>query len=137
MRINFKKGAGEIIGFAISAVILTSFLLIMVGIFSMDQSIKTMDEVAQNVARDIVVCESIDMAEKLCDKNVHEYLKNEHNLTNITTKVEYTKGFPKLWTRGNFITITITADIKTASQVTNIKNAKTTVISMIERGDEG
>ena len=136
-KINFKKGAGEIIAFTVSAVILTSFLLLMIGMFSMDQSIKTMDEVAGTVARDIVVCENLEQAEKKCEKNAKKYLKYEHNLSNIKTDVKFTDGFPKLWTRGNFVTITITADIHTASPVTNIKHAKTSTIAMIERGDEG
>lgn len=151
IKVNKKmRGAGELIGFTIASLLLTMFLILLLGCGELYATLKSLDEGVQDLGRAAVVCTSLEDAQKTVQKQAQKKFSGNHLIQakSIKTNVSYVKvQKPKSsdntnsdfnaqnqasWMKGNFIRIVLTVHVKTTTPVTSgTKGAETTM--MIER----
>ena len=112
-KINWKKGYGEVIGYTIAVLFLIGFFSQIVGIYMYARCGHTLNDAVMNIGRSLVTEESIDDAQAKAKKGLEKY---------------YASGSKKEWTKGNFITVSIVAHIKSNCFITP---KVTTVSSMV------
>ena len=132
---KLQKGSGEFIGFSISMVGLCSFLVFFIGFYLFFQTTLAMENAANLVGRDVVVCESLEEAEELAQDGAETLLSGYQGLENIRAYVDYTPGSDEEWKKGNFITVTIMADMTFSVPMVDSTKTVTNVV-MIERSEE-
>ena len=114
-----KKGIGEFVGFSFSALIITSILIIIIGAVTLHNAQQYMNAVARQLARDIIVCEDLEDAQKTAQRNAEAYVKYKPAIRSVRTEVSYIPGTEEEeWKKGNFVTITLTCRISSISPFT-------------------
>ena len=131
-----KSGAGEFIGFSFSALILTSILIIIIGAVTLQDALQYMNAVNRQLARDIIVCEDLEDAQKTAQSNAEAYMKNKPSIRSVKTEVCYVPGTEEEeWKKGNFVNITLTCRITSISPfTTGVYDSM--VMMMIERTED-
>lgn len=151
IKVNKKiKGAGEFIGFTIASIILTGFLVLLLGCGELYATLKSMDEGVQDLGRAAVVCTSLEDAQKTVQEQAEKMFSGNQLIqkNSIKTNISYvtiqkpkssddtsqlaTQEDQKSWTKGNYICVTLTAQVKTTTPVTSGKKGASTTM-MIER----
>lgn len=134
MKISFKKGAGEFMGFAICIPIVIGLFISTYGVVIFGLSMQTLDDVSSRAARAAVVGTSYDDAQKKAEKAASEYLSGSSNgsVSNVKVKVEPAEAKVQEWKRGNYIKVTVSEYIQTLTPFTSGTRQQTTII-MIER----
>ena len=114
-KIRSGKGAAEILSFAVSCVLLLAVFLSVISLISSEYALETLETTCMGAARKAVVCESKAEAEKTVNRYVREALKDSTAFMSdtVNTYIDYTDGDG--WTKGSFITVTISATTKTLS----------------------
>lgn len=134
MNKKWKQGSGEAIGFGICMTFMTMFLIYLIGFFILTRTTNQMENAANLIARNIVVCDSIEDARVLAQDKAEEYLTDYMSVIStdsIEAKVEYAAGADREWEKGNYITLFLTVDIDSHMPV--MSGLKTvTVMMMIE-----
>lgn len=134
MNKKWKQGSGETIGFGICMTFMTMFLIYLIGFFILTRTTNQMENAANLIARNIVVCDSIEDARVLAQDKAEEYLTDYMSVIStdsIEAKVEYAAGSDREWEKGNYITLFLTVDIDSHMPV--MSSLKTvTVMMMIE-----
>lgn len=134
MNKKWKQGSGEAIGFGICMTFMTMFLIYLIGFFILTRTTNQMENAANLIARNIVVCDSIEDARVLAQDKAEEYLTDYMSVIytdSIEAKVEYAAGSDREWEKGNYITLFLTVDIDSHMPV--MSGLKTvTVMMMIE-----
>ena len=128
----WKKGEGEFVGFAIGLVTMMSVFFIMVGCLMLHRNVQAMEDATQIICRDLVVCESKKEAQKLATEEAKKYFKSYKSISHAVATVTYSANSEAAWKKGNFIVLTIGADIKTIDPFTSGRRS-TSVEMMIER----
>ena len=77
---SLMNGTGTFLEFSIAAVMLTFVLLIIISIFMKRYAIENFDLYTNQIARDIVVCESLNEAQKLAQKEADEFFSRTNNI---------------------------------------------------------
>lgn len=154
---RWQRGASSL-AFAFTSVFLTLLLLLSVGCLILFHSYQIMDETVIRIGRDLVVCESMENAQKLADKEAKEMLDNYFVLSDATAHVTYTfvsasgstgstgttgtagtaatGNSQNGWVRGNFITVSVSAKVHSTTPFTSgYRNSQT--VMMIERNGGG
>lgn len=127
MKINkWEKGNGEVIGFAIMAVAICSIIVIMVSILQMSMGLNAITKAANVVGRAAAVCTSKEDAEQQVQR-VAENAVTYAGLRNLTTSVDYASSDHE-WKSGNFIKVSVSADVKTISPLTPFRQEKSVLI---------
>lgn len=146
---KWRRGASSL-AFAFTSVFLTLLLLLSVGCLILFHSYQIMDETVIQIGRDLVVCQSMEEAQKLADKEAKEMLNDYFVLSDATAHVSYTfvstsdstgstgttgtagGSSQSNWVRGNFITISVSAKVHSTTPFTSgYRNSQT--VMMIER----
>lgn len=134
MNKKWKQGSGETIGFGICMTFMTMFLIYLIGFFILTRTTNQMENAANLIARNIVVCDSIEDVRVLAQDKAEEYLTDYMSVIStdsIEAKVEYAAGSDREWEKGNYITLFLTVDIDSHMPV--MSGLKTvTVMMMIE-----
>lgn len=133
-KISLISGTGTFLEFSITAVMLTFVLLIIISIFMKRYAIENFDLYTNQIARDIVVCESLDEAQKLAQKEADEFFSRTNNIDrdSIIIEVEYTVGSPEEWKKGNYITVDIRGKICSLGMFIS-NDYSSSIIMMIEK----
>lgn len=123
---KWEKGNGEVIGFAIVAVAICSIIVIMVSILQMSMGLNAITKAANVVGRAAAVCTSKEDAEQQVQR-VAENAVTYAGLKNLTTSVDYASSDHE-WKSGNFIKVSVSADVKTISPLTPFRQEKSVLI---------
>lgn len=133
-KIDFKKGGGTFLEFSITAVFLTSILIMIVNIFIRRYAIENFELYTTQISRDIVVCSSLDEAQTKAEKEAENLFKDNSNIdySTLTVEVEYALGSEERWKKGNYIVLTITGDVTGHSDYLPTKYESSNMV-MIEK----
>ena len=114
--INFRQGASFLeIGTTIA--MLLYLLLTVVGIFIKRYTVEQLSLRADQMARKVVVCESIDDAEKTIEDN-KDVFTDLAFVNDIDITVDYVPGGDASWKKGNYININYSADVDSITVLT-------------------
>ena len=122
--------------FSIVSVMLTTILLMIVNIFIKRYAIENFELYSDQIARDIVVCESLDAAKELAKNEAEVFFGRTANieLKSLMVDVDYTMGSDREWKKGNYITLTIAGNINGFNMF--VGNTYTTDTMMMIEKDE-
>lgn len=128
-----KKGTGTFLEYVITSVFLMYFLLLIVGLFMKRYTIEKFDLYTNKIAREIVVCDSLESARQSAQTKMEDYFEEISliNPSEISVSVDYALGSNADWHKGNFITLTIYGKIKSAIMITDT-DYEVSVMVMIE-----
>lgn len=110
-KINWKRGNGEFIGFAIIAVIISVLIIMIAAFIQLSLSTSAISKSLTAVSRAASVCTTLEDA-KLQAQRVAENTLISNNINNVTTDVEFVGGTNK-WESGGYIVVTIKAHVNT------------------------
>ena len=73
------------------------------------------------IARDIVICENLDEAKKTAQEEAEQILGDSKTMPKSTIKVDvgYAPGSDASWEKGNFVIVTISAEVHNLMPVTS------------------
>lgn len=91
MNKKWKQGSGEAIGFGICMTFMTMFLIYLIGFFILTRTTNQMENAANLIARNIVVCDSIEDARVLAQDKAEEYLTDYMSVIS-TDSIEATEN---------------------------------------------
>ena len=123
IRERARRGSGEFIGFSISIIFLLYLFLLVLSFTIYEISSQKIQNVSREVARDGIVCQSLEEA------------RNVVNIKKVRTKVNYSEDVEEKWVKGGLIDVEISATIKTYEPITTKRVHSITTI-MIERTEE-
>lgn len=130
---KFKKGTGTFLEFSITSVMLLWMFLMFVGIFIKRYTIENFDLYTDRISREIVVCDSLEDAESKARSKAYEYFQELSyvDIQNLNISVDYQIGSDQSWHKGSFVTLTISAPIKSAILIDSTRY-EASVMVMIE-----
>lgn len=128
-KINFRKGSASY-ELAFTVVLLFFLLLVIIGIFIKRYTVQNLNLLTDELAREVVICDSKDDAEAFVNDNIH-YFNDMSYVENTEIYIDYLPGGKTDWKKGTFIAISVSADL---DSITTLKNTRyyTRVIKMIE-----
>lgn len=129
----WKRGASELIAFAITSTMLVAFLAYLLGAIISSSASQEMDLAVQQISREVVVCDSMAKADRLAKELAEDKLEGKHNLKNVKAYVNWTNPNISRWEKGVLITITIEAEM-TSNYGFSSGMTRTYVNVMIENG---
>lgn len=112
-KINFRKGGASFLEFMVCGVFLITFLLLIVGLFIKRYTIEDINLAADQLSRDIIVCESYDDAEDLIDDRKQIFLDMSY-VKDIDIQMDYMLGGNAEWKKGNYIQISYSVTLDSA-----------------------
>lgn len=133
-KIKWKKGAGELIGYTVSMVFLCYLLIIIIGFMILNTNYSALENVSSVIARDAVVCTSLEEARTLAQREAETYLEPYDSITHVKAEVEYAAGSNNEWLKGNFITVTISGYIRTCEPFTSGNRYSATTVMIENNG---
>ena len=98
-------------------------------------SSQKIQNVSREVARDAIVCQSLEEARNVVNLEAKTYLWPNKNIKKVRTKVNYSEDLEEKWVKGGLIDVEISATIKTYEPITTKRVHSITTI-MIERTEE-
>ena len=128
-KIDFRKGGASLLELSITTVLLASLLLIIVGLFTKKYTTENVNLLADQMARKIVVCSSLDEAEQYIDDNKDVF--DMDFVEDMEIYIDYVPGGEEVWKKGNFINITFHGKINSISAFTDT-TYNVTITKMIE-----
>jgi len=131
IRERARRGSGEFIGFSISIIFLLYLFLLVLSFTIYEISSQKIQNVSREVARDAIVCQSLEEARNVVNLEAKTYLGPNKN----STKVNYSEDVEEKWVKGGLIDVEISATIKTYEPITTKRVHSITTI-MIERTEE-
>ena len=103
----WKRGAGELIGYAISMIILLYIFVMVISLTVVDLGYKKMDSALQLIGREIVILDDYDNARIYAEEKAEELLKDTDTLRGVTTNITYVSPAETTWDKGVYITLEI------------------------------
>ena len=131
IRERARRGSGEFIGFSISIIFLLYLFLLVLSFTIYEISSQKIQNVSREVARDAIVCQSLEEARNVVNLEAKTYLGPNKNIK----KVNYSEDVEEKWVKGGLIDVEISATIKTYEPITTKRVHSITTI-MIERTEE-
>lgn len=112
-QINFRRGGATYFEFAFCGLFLVMILMIMVGLFIKRYTAENLDLAADQLARDIVTCSTIQEAEDTINQRLPVFMSLSY-VDSIDIDVDYVPGSTMEWKKGSFIKITYFAKVDSA-----------------------
>lgn len=129
-KLNFRQGGATFLEFMVCGLFLVTFLLFIVGLFIKRYTIENINLAADQLARDVVVCESFSDAETVIEDRKPIFLELSY-VTDIDIQMDYMLGGTAEWKKGNYIQISYS--VKLDSTLTLNESSYYTIITkMIE-----
>lgn len=129
------KGSGEFIGWTVAVTGLTSFVILLVGLFFLCRGVSQMENAVDTISRDIVVCDSLSDARTLAQEKAEKQMADFDSVIKAGTvkaEVVYSPGSRQEWKKGNYVTVILSADMD--CRVPVISGVReTSAMVMIER----
>lgn len=110
----WKKGSGTFLEFSIVSLMMTCILIFIVHLFSTNSTIADIDLYSSQIARDVVVCSSMEEARAMAETEAEGFLSSV--VENLVVTVSYYAGSEQEWKKGNYIVVDIEGYIKGYSQ---------------------
>lgn len=110
-KINWKKGNGEFVGFAVISVIISVLIITIAAFIQLSLSVSSISKSATAVSRAASVCTSIEDARDQAQRVAENTLTSD-NISQITTNIDFVGGTNK-WESGGYIVVTVRAHVKT------------------------
>lgn len=133
-KIKWKTGAGELIGYTVSMVFLCYLLIIIIGFMILNTNYSALENVSSVIARDVVVCTSLEDARMLAQSEAERYLQQYDSISEVKAEVDYTAGSDNDWLKGNFVTVTISGYIRTCEPFTSGKRYSVATVMIENNG---
>lgn len=105
-KINWEKGSGEFIGFALISICISSIIILLVAILQYSSCLNDITKALEAAGRAVSVCTSFEDAEEQAQR-VAESAVSDSNISRITARVSYVDGY-NTWESGSFLTVTVT-----------------------------
>ena len=137
-KINWNKGTGEFIGFALTSVILLGIFIIIIGVVLLNNTSEIMDNAVSEIGRQVVTCDSIDDARRDAQMIADDIFQDNKSIVpgTVRVEVEFSLGSDTEWKKGNFITVFLSAElISTTPATSGVKEVS--AMLMIENNDGG
>ena len=112
-KIDFRRGGASFLEFMVCGVFLITLLLLIVGLFIKRYTIENINLAADQLSRDIIVCESYDDAEDLIDDRKQIFLDMSY-VKDIDIQMDYMLGGNAEWKKGNYIQISYSVTLDSA-----------------------
>ena len=125
-------------GFTVAVLFFMTFLIMIIGFYTQYRAIISLDNAVMIISQDIVTCEDLDEAREQALEEAYLILGDTKVIpkNSITVDVNYSLGSEQEWKKGNFITVYLSADIKSFDPFTSgVKN--TSAMVMIENNGGG
>lgn len=104
-KINWEKGSGEFIGFALISVCISSIIILLIAILQYSSSLNDITKALEAAGRAVAVCTSFEDAEKQAQM-VAETAISDTNIIKITTDISPVGGSNE-WKAGSYLTVTV------------------------------
>ena len=132
----FKRGNGELLGFAVCLYPFTLLLLLIISITQIAISKETLSYAAYTSARSAVVAENFDQAYTNANAIVQE-IKNQNGYQSASVEilvngVSARPGDSVAWSKGVFITVKVTFYVDTLLEPLS-DNRSSSIVMMVER----
>lgn len=111
-KVNLETGT-SLLEFSITGLFLTFILLALVNIFMKRYAMENFELYTSQIAREIVVCESLEEAQKMAKDLADIYFPMTTNIDSDSLKiyVDYTIGSPTEWKKGSYIDVCVSGTI--------------------------
>lgn len=123
---KWKKGNGEMIGFAIAGLVICSIFLIMVSFLQLSVGLNSISKALNVVGRSVAVCTSKEDAETQAQR-VAENSITYINVEDPQTSVDYVTAGDE-WQSGVFVRVKVSGMVKTMTPFINRRYEKNVLI---------
>ena len=130
---KLESGAGEIMAFQFSVILMMFIYLTILATAAYDNSMTVLEETSQKIARDIVTSKSFEEAKENATTDLNKI--NAPTIRDMQVLVEYSPGSEQEWKKGNYINVTVIGTIRNNIFYTWDEEEATTLM-MIERSEE-
>lgn len=131
---RWKKGNGEMIGFAVVAVLICSIFIIMVAFLQLSVGLNAIQKALSVTGRSVAICTSMDDATTQAQR-VAESAITYTGIENIQTSVDWVNSGDD-WEGGKFVNVTVSAKVNTLAPFIT-KRYQKKVLICIENGVGG
>lgn len=133
---NMRRGAGEMLSFVITLFLMLYILLLLTGLCITFAVSIQMEHIATEIARDIVVCSSLDEAQEQAQQEARVMERDMMfvKVNSVSADVDYVYASEQEWAKGNYIQLTIHAYVKSTEPMTRGWKSIDNII-MIEHGE--
>lgn len=131
---RWKKGNGEMIGFAVVAVLICSIFIIMVAFLQLSVGLNAIQKALSVTGRSVAICTSMDDATTQAQR-VAESAITYTGIENIQTSVDWVNSGDD-WEGGKFVNVTVSAKVNTLAPFIT-KRYQKKVLICIENGVAG
>lgn len=131
---KWKKGNGEMIGFAVVAVLICSIFIIMVAFLQLSVGLNAIQKALSVTGRSVAICTSMDDATTQAQR-VAESAITYTGIENIQTSVDWVNSGDD-WEGGKFVNVTVSAKVNTLAPFIT-KRYQKKVLICIENGVAG
>ena len=111
-KIDFKKGASEMIGFSIALIIILNIFAYLLSMVVIQDALADMTFAVNTASREAIVCDSMESATQTATDVVNELIQRNGAITETRVDVRYTPGSEQEWKKGNFIDVAIICKIR-------------------------
>lgn len=137
-KINWRKGAGEFIAYAVTISLLCYLLIIIIGFVILSNATGNIENAVTEISRNVIVCDSLTDAQTMAQEQAVQYLGQFSNIdtNSIVAEVGYAAGADAEWKKGGFVEVTISAYVNTCEPFTSGTKSSSTLM-MIENSEGG
>ena len=107
-KINWRRGSGEFIAFALISFLISSIVLLLVAVLQFSSSLNDIMKALEASGRAAAVCTSFEDANRQVQR-VAESASTDRNIRNIQATVEYATSNTD-WESGTYLLVTVSAD---------------------------
>lgn len=126
-KINWKKGNGEFVGFAVISVIISVLIITIAAFIQLSLSVSSISKSATAVSRAASVCTTIEDARDQAQRVAENTLTSD-NISQVTTNIDFVGGTDK-WESGGYIVVTVRAHVKLLSLISHQDSEKRKFLS--------
>nr|WP_303183312.1 hypothetical protein [Lachnoclostridium phocaeense] len=117
----FKQGMGEFMEGAIAMLFLITLLILLISFTMLHTAGGAMEYAVSVIGREIVTCTSLEDARRTAQEQAELILGDSRTMPRdaIRADVGYAPGSDTEWEKGNFVFVTITAELHNLMPVTS------------------
>ena len=119
VREKIKKVSGTILEYSVTSVMILCMVLMLVSLFMKRYTIENFDLYTDRIGREIVVCDSLEAAERKAREKAEDYFDRFTYIDTdrLSVNVYYQIGADQSWHKGSFIVLTISGPIKSVLMI--------------------
>ena len=131
---RLKKGAGGMLEYTVSIIGLAYMVILLSGLMALQISRNDIEDAANLISRDVIVCGSLEEAQELAEKEAKVLLLDSYfvDVESVEASVSFVPGSGTEWEKGNYVYVSISAHVSSTEPLTS-GTKYATAMAMIER----